>query len=236
MKELGRILENFVQEAGELETQVQTFQQEILQMRRDNEVEINKLTADLGARVSVEVEAAPSTDLSQILLNIREEYENLMARNLKEAENMFLERSQELTQQVSSGSEQMQSAQTNIIDLRHSLQTLEIELQSEQNMTSALEGILEETKSSYAFHLSKLQKSINNVEGILAQIRSDLESQNQEYHRLMDQKTHLELEIATYQRLLDGNDIQVIESPLDNEKHEEHKEEKDPETQSQGSK
>lgn len=55
---------------------------------------------------------------------------------------------------------------------------------------------------------------IDNVESQLGQVRSDLERQNHEYKILMDQKTHLEMEIATYKHLLDGHDIQYVNTSL----------------------
>lgn len=73
---------------------------------------------------------------------------------------------------------------------------------------SALEGTLAETEATFGSQLSQLQGLINNVESQLTQIRSDLERQNHEYKILMDQKTHLEMEIATYKHLLEGHDIQ----------------------------
>lgn len=53
---------------------------------------MNSLRAQLGARVNVEVEAAPSIDLNQALSEVRQQYENLMDRNLREVESIFLAR------------------------------------------------------------------------------------------------------------------------------------------------
>ncbi|XP_063315289.1 keratin, type I cytoskeletal 19-like [Pelobates fuscus] len=206
---LRRVLEGLNSERCDLEVQVQNLQEELQQMKRNHEEEVNSLRAQLGQRVNVEVDAAPSVDLNRSLSEIREQYENLMDRNLREVENMFLQRTEELNREVISGSEQLQSVQTEVIELRRSVQTLEIELQSLQSMKCALEGTLAETEASYSSQLSQLQGMINNVESQLSQIRSDLEHQNHEYKILMDQKTHLELEIATYKRLLDGHDIHV---------------------------
>ncbi|XP_075436531.1 keratin, type I cytoskeletal 19-like [Ascaphus truei] len=206
---LRRTLEGLNMERCDLEMQVQNLQEELQQMKRNHEQEVNSLRAQLGARVNVEVNAAPSVDMNRALSEIREQYESLMERNMREVENMFQQRSEELNSQVTSGSEQLQSVQTEIIELRRCVQTLEIELQSQLSMKSALECTLAETEAGYSSQLNQLQGMINSVEEQLGQIRSDLERQNHEYKILMDQKTHLEMEIATYKRLLDGNDIHV---------------------------
>ncbi|PIO35150.1 hypothetical protein AB205_0172120 [Aquarana catesbeiana] len=204
------LLEEINREICHLQPQVENLQEELQLKKRNHGEEVNALQAQLGARVNVEVDAAPSADLNRTLFEIREQYENLMERNLREVETIFRQRTEELNREVSSGSEQLQSVQTEVIYLRRTIQTLEIELQSQLSLKSALENTLAETEATFGAQLAQLQCLINNVESQLAQMRSDLERQNQEYRILMDQKTHLEMEIATYKRLLEGHDIQYV--------------------------
>ncbi|XP_063819228.1 keratin, type I cuticular Ha6-like [Pseudophryne corroboree] len=209
------LLEELNRERCDLEIQVQNLQDELQQMKRNQEEEANSLRAQLGARINVEVNSAPSVDFNSTLAEIREQYETMMERNLREVETMFRQRSEDLNREVASGSEQLQSVQTEVIDLRRNIQTLEIELQSQISMKSALEGTLAETEATFSSQLAQLQCLINDVESQLTQIRSDLERQNHEYKILMDQKSHLEMEIATYKRLLDGHDIQISSCSAD---------------------
>ncbi|XP_075135178.1 keratin, type I cytoskeletal 19-like [Leptodactylus fuscus] len=206
---LRRALEELNMQRKELEIQVQCLQEELLQLKSIHEEEVNSLRTQLGARVNVEVDAAPSVDLNKVLSEVRQEYENLMERNLREVESIFLARSAELNREVSSGAEQLQSVSNELIDLKRSAETLEIELQSHLNMKSALENTLAETEAAFGSQLAQLQAMIDNIECQLGQIRSDLERQNNEYKILMDQKTLLEMEIATYKQLLDGYDIHI---------------------------
>ncbi|XP_044155461.1 keratin, type I cytoskeletal 42-like [Bufo gargarizans] len=206
---LRKALEELNMQRQDLEIQVRCLQEELLQLKSNHEEEVTTLMAQLGARVNVEVDAAPSVDLNKVLSEVRQQYENLMERNLREVESIFLARSAELNREVSSGAEHLQSVSNELIDLRRSAQSLEIELQSQLSLKSAMESTLAETEATFGSQLSQLQAMIDNIEAQLGQIRSDLEHQNIEYKILMDQKTHLEMEIATYKQLLDGHDIHV---------------------------
>ena len=70
----------------------------------------------------------------------------------------------------------------------------------------SLENTLTETEARYSSQLSQVQCMITNVESQLAEIRGDLERQNQEYQVLLDVKARLECEIATYRNLLESED------------------------------
>ncbi|XP_069807943.1 keratin, type I cytoskeletal 19-like [Dendropsophus ebraccatus] len=209
---LRRVLERLNMEIRDLQMTVHNLQDELQELKKEHGEEVNSLRTQLGARVNVEVKAAPCVDLNSVLSEIRLQYENLMERNLREVEEIFLARSEELNREMISGAEQLQSVAGDLMELKRTVQTLEIELQSQLSLKFALEESLVETESSYGSQLSQLQCLINNVESELAQIRFDLEQQNVAYKQLMDQKNHLEKEIATYKHLLEGNDLKHVKS------------------------
>lgn len=51
--------------------------------------------------------------------------------------------------------------------------------------------------------LAGSQNTINMLEGDLANVRASIEQQGQDYRMLLDVKTRLEQEIATYRSLLE---------------------------------
>ncbi|XP_075436374.1 keratin, type I cytoskeletal 19-like [Ascaphus truei] len=206
---LRRDLDELDVESRDLDMQHQNLQEEMLCMKKSNEDAVNNLRSQLGARVNVEVDAAPAVDLNILLAEIRDQYEDLMEKNKIEAETWFIAKSEELKREVGSGCGHLQTIQSEVIDLKCTSQTLEIDLQSQLSMKSALEGTLAEKKASYHSQLAQLQCLINNVESQLAHVRTERERQNHEYNTLMDVTMHLEREIATYRRLLDKQDIHV---------------------------
>ncbi|KAM4623007.1 keratin, type I cytoskeletal 19-like [Discoglossus pictus] len=212
---LRRVLDELTLTRSDLEIQIESLKEELAYLKKNHEEEMNALRGQTGGQVSVEMDAAPGVDLTRILSEMREQYEALADKNRRDVEAWYLTKTEELNKEVSSHSQQIQSSKSEITDLRRTLQSLEIELQTQLSMKSALEGTLAETEGRYCVQLSQIQDMISNVEAQLGELRSDMERQSYEYKILMDVKTHLEQEIATYRRLLEGEDshLSLKEAP-----------------------
>lgn len=68
---------------------------------------------------------------------------------------------------------------------------------------AALENTLAETEARYSAMLAGYQNQINMLETELAQVRASIEQQGRDYAMLLDIKSRLEQEIATYRSLLE---------------------------------
>uniref|UniRef100_A0A9L0RE62 Keratin 36 n=1 Tax=Equus caballus TaxID=9796 RepID=A0A9L0RE62_HORSE len=210
---LRRILDELTLCKADLEMQVESLKEELVCLKKNHEEEVNTLRCQLGDRLNVEVDAAPTVDLTKILDDMRCQYEALVENNRRDVESWFNTQTEELNQQVVSSSEQLQCCQTEIIELRRTVNALEIELQAQHSMRNSLESTLAETEARYSSQLAQMQGLISNVEAQLAEIRCDLERQNHEYQVLLDVKARLESEIATYRRLLESEDCKLPAHP-----------------------
>ncbi|XP_030151390.1 keratin, type I cytoskeletal 16 [Lynx canadensis] len=206
---LRRVLDELTLARTDLEMQIEGLKEELAFLKKNHEEEMLALRGQTGGDVSVEMDAAPGVDLSRILNEMRDQYEQMAEKNRRDAEAWFLSKTEELNKEVASNSELVQSGRTEVTELRRVLQGLEIELQSQLSMKASLENSLEETKGRYCVQLAQIQDLIGSVEGQLAQLRCEMEQQNQEYKILLDVKTRLEQEIATYRRLLEGEDAHL---------------------------
>ncbi|XP_025218965.1 keratin, type I cytoskeletal 14 [Theropithecus gelada] len=209
---LRRVLDELTLARADLEMQIESLKEELAYLKKNHEEEMNALRGQVGGDVNVEMDAAPGVDLSRILNEMRDQYEKMAEKNRKDAEEWFFTKTEELNREVATNSELVQSGKSEISELRRTMQNLEIELQSQLSMKASLENSLEETKGRYCMQLAQIQEMIGSVEEQLAQLRCEMEQQNQEYKILLDVKTRLEQEIATYRRLLEGEDAHLSSS------------------------
>ncbi|KAM6174655.1 uncharacterized protein O8D03_003264 [Erethizon dorsatum] len=208
---LRRVLDELTLARADLEAQIENLNEELAYLRKNHEEEMNALRGQVGGEINVEMDAAPGVDLSRILNEMRDQYEKMAEKNRKDAEDWFFSKTEELNREVATNSELVQSGKSEISELRRTLQALEIELQSQLSMKASLEGSLAETENRYCVQLSQIQGLIGSVEEQLAQLRCEMEQQSQEYKILLDVKTRLEQEIATYRRLLEGEDANLTQ-------------------------
>ncbi|XP_029428371.1 keratin, type I cytoskeletal 19-like [Rhinatrema bivittatum] len=207
---LRRVLDELTLARTDMEMQIESLKEELVYLKKNHEEEMIALRGQVGGQINVEVDAAPANDLTKILADMRDQYEILVEKNRKDAETWFFSQTEELNKEVASHTEQIQTSKTEITDLRRTLQGLEIELQSQMSMKASLENNLAETEARYGAQLAQIQALISSLEAQLSDIRSDMERQNFEYKSLMDIKSRLEMEIATYRQLLDGHDAQIL--------------------------
>uniref|UniRef100_A0A2I3HDK6 Keratin, type I cytoskeletal 17 n=1 Tax=Nomascus leucogenys TaxID=61853 RepID=A0A2I3HDK6_NOMLE len=183
---LRRVLDELTLARADLEMHIENLKEELAYLKKNHEEEMNALGSQVGGEINVEMDAAPGVDLSRILNEMRDQYEEMAEKKLKDAEDWFFSKTEELNHEVATNSELVQSGKSEILELRCTMQALEVELQSQ---FTSLEGNLAETENRYCMQLSQIQGLIGSMEEQLAQLRCEMEQQNQEYKILLDVKT-----------------------------------------------
>ncbi|XP_063158130.1 keratin, type I cytoskeletal 10-like [Candoia aspera] len=201
---LRPLLDQLTLAKSDLEMQFESLKEELICLKKNHEETLRGLRSQRGhGDVSVEVNAVPGQDLKQRLDHLRAEYETIIEQNRKEVEIWYESKMEEVRQQVSTSDQELTSGNQQLSELRRECQALEIELQSQLSMIQSLQTNLEDTERRYNMQLQQIQAMIEPVEGELASIRCEIESQNQEYQLLLGIKTRLEQEICQYRRLLE---------------------------------
>ncbi|XP_058497359.1 keratin 94 [Solea solea] len=209
---LRRLLDQTTLTKADLEMQIEGLQDELAYLKKNHAEELAALRSQLTGTINVEVDASPQQDLNKVLEEIRAQYESITDKHRRDQEAWFNEKSTVLSKEVAISTETIQTTKTEISDLRRTLQGLEIELQSQLSMKGALENTLAETENRYSSMLASFQNTINMLETDMANVRASIEQQGHDYKMLLDIKSRLEQEIATYRSLLETEESRPIGS------------------------
>ncbi|XP_036611075.1 keratin, type I cuticular Ha4-like [Trichosurus vulpecula] len=210
---LHRNLDDLSLAKCELESQVEALKEEMLCLKKNHEQEVHNLQCQLGDKLRIELDTDPPGDLNRMLGEMRCQYETMVKTNQNDVEQWFIAQSEGISLQALSCSEELQCCQSEILELKRSVNALEVELQAQHKMKDCLENSLTESEARYSTELAQMQYLISNVEEQLAEIRADLERQNHEYQVLLDVKARLVCEISTYRNLLEREDSKLPCNP-----------------------
>ncbi|CAJ1055256.1 keratin%2C type I cytoskeletal 18 [Xyrichtys novacula] len=198
-----------------LESEIETLKEELIHLKKNHENEVMELRNQIAqSGVHVDVDAPKGQDLAQIMAEIRAKYEKMAQKNQEELKAWHESQITEVQTQVTQNTEALKGAQTEVNDLRRQIQTLEIELESQRSLKASLEGTLRDTEIRYNMEIESLNSVLLGLEAELTQLRNNIQLQSQEYEALLNTKMKLEAEIATYRRLLDGEDF-TLQDALD---------------------
>ncbi|MBN3273674.1 K1C13 protein, partial [Polyodon spathula] len=203
---LRKILDGLTLTRSSLEIEIEGLKEELICLKKNHEEELIGIRSQLSGQVNVEVDAAPHQDLAKIIAEIREQYETMVTKNQRDVEAWYQSKTEILTQEITTNTTILQTSKSEVSELKRLAQGLEIEHRSLLSMKQCLEGSIADTEARYGAQLLSLQNMIRSLEEQMMQMRSDTERQSQEYRMLLDTKTRLEMEIAEYRRLLDGEE------------------------------
>ncbi|XP_059791935.1 keratin, type I cytoskeletal 18 [Balaenoptera ricei] len=201
----------------QLETEIEALKEELLFMKKNHEEEVKGLQNQIAnSGLTVELDAPKAQDLSKIMADIRAQYDELAQKNREELDKYWSQQIEESATVVTSQTAEIGAAEMTLTELRRTVQSLEIDLDSMRNLKASLENSLREVEARYAMQMEQLNGVLLHLESELAQTRAEGQRQTQEYEALLNIKVKLEAEINTYRRLLeDGEDFSLGDA-LDN--------------------
>ncbi|KAK2118000.1 Keratin, type I cytoskeletal 18 [Saguinus oedipus] len=147
----------------QLETEIEALMEELLFMKKNHEEEVKGLQAQIASSgLTMEVDAPKSQDLAKIMVEIRAQYDEPARKNREELDKYWTQQIEESTAVVTMQFTEVGAAEMTLTELRHTVQSLEMYLDSMRNTKISLENSLREVEARYALQMEHLSDALDS--------------------------------------------------------------------------
>ncbi|KAF1520757.1 Keratin, type II cytoskeletal 75, partial [Eudyptula albosignata] len=194
----------------ELEAKVDALTDELSFLRALYDAELAQLSAQVSdTAVILTMDNNRDLDLSSIIAEVKAQYEDIANRSRAEAEAWYQTKFEELQATAGKHGDDLRNTKGEISELNRLIQRIRSEIENMRNQCATLQTAIGDSEERGELALKDAKAKMIDLEDALQKAKADMARQLREYQELMNVKLALDIEIATYRKLLEGEESRL---------------------------
>uniref|UniRef100_UPI00398EEFF7 keratin, type II cytoskeletal 8-like n=1 Tax=Pristiophorus japonicus TaxID=55135 RepID=UPI00398EEFF7 len=169
--------------------------------------EIQELQSQIqNTAVTLKVNNSRQLDMKQMIEDMKRQHAEVAARNKAEAESWYQNKLLDLENDKTRQNDELRNTKNEFTELNRYMQRMKSDIDGLQNQRTSLESSIREAEDSGQMAINEAKHHISELQEALRKGKTDMAEQMREYQELMNATMALDMEIATYRKLLDGEE------------------------------